>query len=109
MEIKEALTIYEELSNSKHKGWFKALTEKAVNYAQIRVEWYLCRSSIQFSLIASERTHAHDDFIDTCDMLSLKMKESGEDVSWRLAIGTDRKSIGDFACLIHAVIGIKSR
>jgi hypothetical protein len=37
------------------------------------------------------------------------MKKAGEDDSWRIKLGTDRKRIGDFACLVHALIGIEAR
>jgi len=56
-----------------------------------------------------ERTIAHNAFISACDVLSRNMKAAGEDIQWRFQIGNDRKSIGDFACLLHAVIGIKAR
>jgi hypothetical protein len=37
------------------------------------------------------------------------MASAGESNGWRAEIGTDRKEIGDFACLLHAVIGIRAR
>jgi hypothetical protein len=55
------------------------------------------------------RTTAHNAFIDECNILSRAMAAAGESNGWRAEIGTDRKEIGDFACLLHAVIGIRAR
>jgi hypothetical protein len=37
------------------------------------------------------------------------MKENDKNTSWRIALGSDRKSIGDSAGLIHAILGRKAR
>ena len=108
MELKEALQIFGTLEASKHKNLFNTLIQCAIIYSRIRVDWYYAGVDEQLEL-DFERTAAHDEFISSCAALSQKMKETGEDVTWRFAIGKDRKSIGDFACLLHAVIGIKAR
>jgi hypothetical protein len=56
-----------------------------------------------------ERTAAHNAFISACDILSRNMNQSGENSHWRTQIGSDRKAIGDFACYLHTVLGIKAR
>ena len=108
MELKEALQIFETLKAIKHTKEFEWMIKSAARYAGIRAEWYFAKAAEQ-NMMDDERTTAHDAFIHSCDVLSLKMKENGESTSWRLAIGSDRKSIGDFACLVHAIIAIKAR
>jgi len=60
-------------------------------------------------IMDEERTRAHNAFISACDILSRNMAESGEVHTRRTVIGQDRKDIGDFACLVHAVLGIMAR
>ena len=108
MDMTEAQKIFDTLKSSKHTQLFNTLIERAVIYSRIRVDWYNADLDKQIDL-DYDRTIAHDEFISSCAMLSQKMKETGEDAKWRFAIGQDRKSIGDFACLLHAVIGIRAR
>jgi hypothetical protein len=108
MELKEALQIFETLKGTMHPKEFERMVKSAVRYAGIRAEWYFAKAAEQ-NIMDDERTIAHDAFIHACDVLSLKMKENGESIAWRIAIGSDRKSVGDFACLLHAIIGIKAR
>jgi len=108
MELAEATEIFELLQSSKHKQEFDDLLTCGVQYARIRTDWYLAAAK-GLVVEENERAYAHDDFIACCAELSQKMKESGEPTQWRFRIGRDRKSIGDFACLMHAVLGIKAR
>ena len=108
MDLTGAQKIFDTLQSSKHTQLFNTLMERAVIYSRIRVDWYYAALDEQLDL-DYDRTVAHDEFISSCAMLSQKMKETGEDSKWRFAIGKDRKSIGDFACLLHAVIGIRAR
>jgi hypothetical protein len=108
MELKKAMQIYETLKCSKHKKQFTNLIKYAIIYSRVRVDWYFAKLHDQIEMDV-ERTIAHDEFILSCDLLARKMNENGEDLRWRSAIGNDRKSIGDFACLLHAVIGIEAR
>ncbi len=108
MDLTGAQKIFDTLQSSKHTQLFNTLMERAVIYSRIRVDWYYAALDEQLDL-DYDRTVAHDEFISSCATLSQKMKETGEDSKWRFAIGKDRKSIGDFACLLHAVIGIRAR
>ena len=56
-----------------------------------------------------QRTAAHDRFIDTCHILSRNMRARGEDKAWRSLLGEDRKEIGDFACHLTAILGVRAR
>lgn len=108
MDFNEVEQIFNTLKNSKHQQLFKSLLKSAVRYSRLRVDWYLSDQE-QRNEMDEERTTAHNAFISECDILSRNMKAAGEDNQWRLQIGKDRKSIGDFACFLHAVIGIKAR
>lgn len=108
MEIASVHNIYLQIKNSKHQGLAESLLKSAVRYARIRVDWLL-RDNEQRVDLEAERTSAHNAFISQCDILARNMANVGEDASWRCQIGTDRKAIGDFACLLHAVMGINAR
>ena len=108
MEFKEVLEIYNELNSSKHHPLVKSLIKSAVRYSRLRVDWLLSDQGNRMEL-EEERTIAHNAFISSCDILSRNMNQSGEDNHWRSQIGSDRKDIGDFACLLHAVMGIQAR
>lgn len=108
MEIKEALEIFETFKNSRHQKFVNALLISAVRYSRLRVDWYLSNLEKRNEL-EDERSRAHNAFMSNCDILSRNMKVAGEDNLWVSRIGSDRKSIGDFACLINAIMGIKAR
>lgn len=96
------------IKSSKHQGLSDSLLKSAVRYARIRVDWLLSDNE-QRADMEVERTSAHNAFISQCDILARNMANSDEDATWRKEIGTDRKDIGDFACLLHAVMGIIAR
>lgn len=108
MNIELVKEILDKLDSSQHKKLVFNLIKNAVRYAHLRVDWYLADLTNRFE-IDVERTRAHNAFIDSCNILSRNMQLSNEDISWRALIGNDRKQIGDFACFIHAIIGIKAR
>ena len=107
MEFNEAANIFQSIRSSKLHNFSEPLIDAAIRYAQIRVEWYLTNSEGKKEL-DEERTRAHNALISNCDVLASNMKKAGEDDSWRNKLGTDRKRIGDFACLVHAIIGIEA-
>jgi len=108
MNLNETKEIYVQLLTSRHQSLVKSLITSAVRYSRIRVDWLLSEQGSRNELDA-ERTSSNNAFIATCDILSRNMFKSGEDNTWRTQIGNDRKDIGDFACLLHAVLGINAR
>ncbi|MDD3743496.1 MAG: hypothetical protein PHX54_07750 [Lentimicrobiaceae bacterium] len=106
--INEITLVYNQLLESRHKGLVDSFIKKAIRYARLRVDWYQSDTPSRVQLDA-ERTRAHDAFIDACNILSRNMIKIGENAEWRLKLGNNRKDIGDFACMLHAVIGIKAR
>jgi len=101
------MEIFEVLKNSKHEQEFDDLLSCAIKYARIRTDWHMAAAK-GLVVEENERAYAHDELITSCAELSKRMKESGEPAQWRFKIGRDRKSIGDFACLLHAVMRIKA-
>jgi hypothetical protein len=108
MEIANVHDIYLQIKNSKHQSLAESLLKSAVRYARIRVDW-LMSDNEQRADMEAERTSAHNAFISQCDILARNMANVGEDATWRKLIGSDRKDIGDFACLLHGVMGITAR
>jgi hypothetical protein len=108
MTVNEIEQIVKQLNSSRHKGLVDKLTHSAIRYARIRVDWMLLPVEQRMEL-EEERTIAHNAFISSCDILARNMAKQGEDYSWRKLIGTDRKEIGDFACWIHLIMGLKAR
>ena len=86
----------------------KDMIHYAIQYARIRTDYYLA-SLEEKEEMEDSRTRVHNAFIDSCNILSRNMAKQGEDITWRELLGTNRKIIGDFACYIHCIIGIKSR
>jgi hypothetical protein len=108
MTINEAEQILECFRNSRLQPLVNSLVNSAVRYSRLRVDWYLADMESR-QAVDQERTMAQKAFISACDILSRNMGEAGENISWRIQIGSDRKSIGDFVGLLHAAIGIKAR
>ncbi len=109
MDIAQAAKILEQVersaaSPSLRRQWLEA----AVRYAEIRVTWLMADTPGQRAMDPA-RSAAHNVFIDACNILSRAMGEVGESNRWRAEIGLERKEIGDFACLLHSVLGIRAR
>ena len=82
--------------------------ETAIRYARIRADWYFI-SDAEKNSNEDLRTRTHNALIDSCNILSREMIKAGEDASWRMELGNDRKEIGDFACYVHCFLGLSSR
>ena len=86
----------------------RELLATAIRYAHIRASWQLASVEEQKEMNLARRA-AHNVLIDACNILSRRMAATGEDISWRAMLGDDRREIGDFACWLHAILGIRSR
>jgi len=84
------------------------LVETAIRYARLRVD-YLVVHNAQRPGLETERTACHNALIAQCDILARNMAGRGEDASWRSLLGQDRKTIGDFACFLHCLLGLSAR
>lgn len=108
MDNNLAKKLFEEVSSSKLISLKNDFISYAVEYARIRVDWFLSDEEGK-DQIEELRTRKHNALIDSCNILSREMNKAGENTAWRIELGTDRKSIGDFACYLHCILGINAR
>ena len=107
MEYGTAANIYKQISETEQKRILNDLVSSAVEYARIRTDWYLSDKERRIEL-NERRTAAHNTLIDSCNILSREMARNGENISWREILGEERVDIGDFACYLHCIMGIKA-
>ena len=108
MSNKTAKVILDQIESTNLKHLMNDLIDYAIRYARIRTDWNRSNLNERRELYES-RTRTHNIFIDSCNILSRNMQKSGEDNSWRNMLGDNRKIIGDFACYIHYILGLRSR
>jgi hypothetical protein len=109
VNLERAANILDRIERSPSAGpRCRTWRDAAVRYAGIRVAWELTDAAGRAAMDAS-RSSAHDVFIDECNILSRAMLAAGESNAWRAEIGTERGEIGDFACLLHCVLGLRAR
>jgi len=108
MDFKDAQRVLEQLEASQLKGLYEKLLRDALRYAAIRVEWFMASQEERIAMDA-DRTIAHNTFISSCDIMARNMAAHGEDSTWRNELGPDRKVIGDFACYLYAIMGVRAR
>ena len=99
--------IEEAVSDDPH-GLRQDLICRAIRYARLRSDWQVSTPEARQKMDA-ERTAAHNTFIDACNILTRDMQRQGLDIAWRAHLGEDRKEIGDFACYLHCILGLRAR
>lgn len=120
MDWAEAYAIYEELNSLRVKSGGPAnrlwvdLLNTAAQYAELRTRWALALPNGTKSELDQKRTLAHNAFIDCCNAMSRAMATQGGDLNWRKRLGDHRtregrKTIGDFACFVHCLLGLSAR
>jgi hypothetical protein len=108
MEIASAKSILIQIEKTALTHLLEELLGCAIRYGGIRTAWYISDLNDRRELEQS-RTMAHNVLIDACNILSRNMLKNGEDNAWRAKLGNDRKVIGDFACFVHCILGLRSR
>ena len=108
LDYTTAYRAYQSILTSHLGEVRKSLFKAAVRYATIRGEWHFL-SREERDETDTERTAAHNHFIDCCNILSRQQVLYKEDTSWCTDITDDRKMIGDFACYLSCFIGIQNR
>lgn len=108
MDYKTAEKAYEVMNRSAETRLVREVIILAIRYAGIRASYWLATPELRLEM-SPGRTQAHNALIDACNILSRTQAKLGEDNSWREVLGTDRKEIGDFACHVHAMLGIQAR
>lgn len=84
------------------------LVARAVRYARLRTDWELADMEGRQNIDETRRL-AHNAFIDACNILARAMAKAELDTSWRRQLGEDRRTIGDFACFVHCILGLEAR
>ena len=108
MNMNTAEEIYAGINTTRLADLRLELIKSAVNYARMRTDWELAFSG-ERQAMNTDRTVCHNAFISSRDILSRNMKAAGEAIEWRRTMGDDRREIGDFACLLHCILGINAR
>ncbi len=108
MDYDTATEIWRQIRASQLTDLREMLVDVAVRYARVRVDFFLADEEQQ-RVLDPDRTVCHNALISSCDVLARNMTKRGEDTSWRQTLGSDRKVIGDFACLLHAILGVAAR
>ena len=109
MDVSQAMSILDRIerssvAESRRRSWLEA----GVHYFEMRVAWGMADAAGRLEMDRS-RSSAHNVFIDECNILSRAMAAAGESNEWRGEIGMERGEIGDFACLLHCVLGLRAR
>jgi len=107
MNYDTAKTIFEAIK-TKESQLKHDVVLCAIRYARMRTDWRLLAIHERKALDPS-RTAAHNALIDAANILSRAMAKAGEDITWRRQLGDERMEIGDWACHIHAHLGIQAR
>jgi hypothetical protein len=102
-----AIAIFQSI-NTREAELKHDLVLCAVRYARARTDWRLAAPSARRAMELS-RTATHNALIDALNILSRAMVKSSEEVTWRRKLSDDRKEIGDWACHVHAHLGIEAR
>jgi len=108
VHLDSAKDLYQSIKQTRWTSLKDDLVRSAVRYARLRTDWALATPDQRLEM-DRERSRAHTAFIDCCNILSRNMGKAGEDNSWRMKLGDDRKDLGDFACYLHCLLGILSR
>lgn len=107
MNYDTATTVFEAIK-TKESQLKHDVVLCAIRYARMRTDWRLLAIHERKALDPS-RTAAHNALIDATNILSRAMAKAGEDITWRRQLGEERAEIGDWACHIHAYLGIQAR
>lgn len=108
MNFETAHNIYQLILKTKQTDLREDLIKSAIRYAHICVQWSMLNRK-ERNVMEVERTRAHNAFIDNCNILSRNMGKNNEDNKWKIKLGEDRKTIGNFACFLHLIKSIEAR
>ncbi|MCU1276014.1 MAG: hypothetical protein JWO48_3445 [Bryobacterales bacterium] len=108
LDLERSTSIWNEMRRTNQNDFLDNVIETAVRYARMRVDYFRADAERQRT-IGADRTATHNALISHIDVLARVMKQNGEDAAWRERLGNDRKSIGDFACWLHALLGLGAR
>jgi len=113
MQTKTAERVLSDLAPRPQDANYERLRTDFINagvrYARLRVDWLLADREERIATKEGERSRAHEAVIDSANILSRYMAKNAMDNSWRERLGADRREIGDFACHLHCLLGLRAR
>lgn len=104
----DAFDILSEIETTTDAKLRSEMVDMAIRYARLRVDWLQAGAGGN-AVLGATRTRAHNAFIDSLNILSRAAVKSGSPIRWRERLGDDRKVSGDFACHLHAILGLRAR
>ena len=108
MTHQTAIQILEDIK-TKEMQLKRDLVLCAVRYARLRTDWRLASGPEGRRTMDAGRTAAHNALIDAANILARAMGKAEEATAWRRKLTDDRLEIGDWACHVHAHLGIEAR
>lgn len=108
LSYQEAFGILKDIEETIDRDLREEMIEIAVRYARLRVD-DLRSGPVVNPELGATRTRAHNALIDGLNILSRQAAQAGHSIRWRERLGDDRKVIGDFACHLHAILGLRAR
>jgi hypothetical protein len=102
-----AIEIFDAISTSELE-LKQELLHFVIRYARIRTDWYMADRGKRQETDRG-RTITHNGLLDAVNALAGAMVKKGENTEWRQRMGDDRKEIGDWACHVHAHLGVLAR
>lgn len=108
LNYRDALGILKEVEATTDASLRKQMVELAIRYARLRVDCHQAGLAGD-AMLEATRTRAHNALIDSLNILSRDAVNSEQPIHWRDRLGDDRKVIGDFACHLHAILGLRAR
>lgn len=120
LTVDEAFSIYEDMykcilecSAEEKKEFFDDFLSKAIQYAHLRANWELMDRETRMNEDEG-RILLHNSVITSINVLKRLCDIDNIDTSWRDKLGseregTERKRIGDFACFMAYITGVRNR
>lgn len=114
MNYEESMKLFDlirQAGSYNDEDWQELYTDfldKAIEYAHIKARWSFMTPG-ELGGSNKNRSVQHDLVISSIAILARYAKSKGYDASWDTILDRDRRDIGDFACHIHAIIGIGRR
>ena len=108
LDMDLARSLYDSLRATKLVDLREDLFRYAISYSQERSRWSMATIEERREM-DEHRSRVHTCFIDCCNILARNQIKVSEDASWRGRLGTDRRTIGDFACWIQLFLSLEAR
>ncbi|GIK18703.1 MAG: hypothetical protein DYG93_09880 [Leptolyngbya sp. PLA2] len=107
MTLDDSAEIVRSWRSSQFQDLVADVLDSCVRYAGYRAAWALADPDKRREMNEA-RTRCHNALIDRIGVLAREQKKVGEDTAWHTGLPPDRRELGDFACLVHAVLALST-